>query len=56
MVKQAVGFLASAAGIAVLALLLGVLVRLASDTRSGFSVPPPDRKAAPQADKVLREA
>ena len=56
MLKHAVGFLASAAGIAVVALLLGVLVRLASDTRGSFSMPSADRKHPSHADEVLHEA
>lgn len=34
-IKQAVGFLASAAGIGVIALLVGVIARLASNTPGG---------------------
>jgi hypothetical protein len=56
MMKQAVGFLASVAGIGILTLLLGVLVRLSWDTRSGFSLPSPEDKQPAQSDKVLHEA
>jgi hypothetical protein len=56
MVKQAVGLLASVAGIVGVALLLGVLVRLSWDSRSGFSLPSPEDKHPPKTDKVLHEA
>lgn len=54
--KQAVGILASAAGIAGVALLLGVLARLSWDSRDGFSVPSQDGNSAAPPNKVLHEA
>jgi hypothetical protein len=55
MLKQAVGFLASFAAIAGLALLIGVLVRLAWDAKIGYPAASPE-PGAPRADEVLREA
>lgn len=55
MLKQAVGFLASFAAIAGLALLIGVLVRLSWDAKIGYPAASPE-PGAPRADEVLREA
>jgi hypothetical protein len=52
--KQAIEVLALAAGIAVVALLAGVLVWLSWDGRSGCTVPSPDEQR-PATHKVLRE-
>lgn len=55
MMKQAVGFLASVAGIVVLALFVGVLVRLSWNTQT-YPPRPTDRPDPSQPEKVLREA
>ena len=54
--KFAVEILASAAGIAAVALLLGVLVRLTANAGTAYFGPSPDRPVPPPSDEVLREA
>jgi hypothetical protein len=48
MMKQAVGFLASVAGIGVLALFVGVVVRLSWRTKTAYPLPSADRAASSQ--------
>jgi hypothetical protein len=50
MMKQAVGLLASVAGIGTVALFIGVLVRLSWNPKTVYPVPTPDKPGSPKTE------